>query len=173
MVLRLMRSVAVVCLFISACGVLVSEFLLIPILSSLSPHLGPFCLSVLLCWLVLDNITLALDLARALVPSRAESFMFLRLRVADQRVKLISARIDDEVASHGKTAEQLDILQERLNDGFLLALHWGLLASKVVVMARIERMATTRKDCDCESNRNSMFRLKYSRYHSGSKSYCI
>jgi hypothetical protein len=100
-----------------------------------------FMLSVTLCWLVLDNITLAFDLVHPHNTTQAECILLRRLRAADQHIKFIHAQFDDEKASHIRTAVQLDELEGRCRDGIHTAMHWSLLASKLIVLSRIERMA--------------------------------
>ena len=100
-----------------------------------------FIVSVMLCWLVLDNITLAFDLVHSHNTTQAECILLRRLRAADQHIKFIRAQFDDEKASHIRTAVQLDALEGRFRDGVHTAMHWSLLASKVIVLSRIEQMA--------------------------------
>ena len=100
-----------------------------------------FIVSVMLCWLVLDNITLAFDLVHSCTTTQSECMMLRRLRAADQHINFIRAQFDDEKTSHIRTAAQLDVLEGRFRDGVYTAMHWSLLASKVIVLSRIEKMA--------------------------------
>jgi hypothetical protein len=135
------RHMLIVCGFLMVCGLVMSEVLM-HLVVFFSPRFTSFCVSVIICWLVLDNLTLAFDLvALPHNTTQSECMMLRRLRAADQHINFIRAQFDDEKTSHIRTAAQLDVLEGRFRDGVYTAMHWSLLASKVIVLSRIEKMA--------------------------------
>jgi hypothetical protein len=139
------RDALVVCAFLTVCGLLMTDPLL-RIAAMFPPRLAAFSVAVTLSWLAVDNITLAFDLAAAQpqTTTPAESIILRRLRTVTQHIHLVLAQLDDEMVAHGKTAMRLDELEDRIRKGALTALHWSLLASKVAVIERVERMASRR-----------------------------
>ena len=59
------RNILIVSLFMTASGFVLSEMLLAFVLPLLSVRALVFALSALVCWLLLDNVTLAQDLFHA------------------------------------------------------------------------------------------------------------
>ncbi len=136
----LFRNFLVITIFLAASGFVLSEMLLA--LPLLSVRALVFALSALICWLLLDNVTLALDLLHATssTSTDGERHLLRSLSFASQRRALTLSQLEDEIASHRATALQLDLLSEQLNRARVTALHWSLLASKSIVISNIERI---------------------------------
>ena len=95
----LIRNVLVLCLFLGAVGFVLTEMLLtwaLPLLPSVRALVFP--LVVLICWLLLDAVTLAYDLARAEGnPSTEGERRVLRsLSYANRRRALVDAWLEGE-----------------------------------------------------------------------------
>lgn len=129
-------------LFLSACGLAMSEVLL-SAQQVLSARAFAFAVSVAVSWLVLDNLVLAADLARATqnTSTDCERELLRRLSLVNRRCDLLSARLDEEAALHRETAAKLDELQETRTD----AMHWNMLASKAVALNNIQQITMRRR----------------------------
>ena len=142
----IMRDVIVMCAFLSVCGASLAGPVML-LAAVLPPRVAAFAVSVILCWLFVDNITLAFDLADAVslpqTSTQAEVILLRRLRVVNHQINLVLAQLGAETVSHGRTAMRLDVLEDRFRDGVHTAMHWSLLASKVIVLERLERLANS------------------------------
>lgn len=136
------RGVLVICLFMIVSGLLLSEMLLAFVLPQLSVRVLVFALSALICWLLLDNVTLAADLAHATASTSTEGERHLlrSLLFSSRKRALIHSLLDGEIASHRETVLKLDLLLEKSSRATLTALHWSLLASKTIVMSNLQQM---------------------------------
>jgi hypothetical protein len=117
------------------------------VLPLLSVRALVFALSALVCWLLLDNVTLAQDLAHATASTSTdgERHLLRSLLFASRRRALTHSQLEEEIASHRATALQLDLLSEQSNRARITALHWSLLASKSIVVSNLERMQNDRR----------------------------
>ena len=143
----LFRNLIVIAIFISASGFVLSEMLLAFVLPLLSVRALVFALSALVCWLLLDNVTLAQDLAHATASTSTdgERHLLRSLLFASRRRALTHSQLEEEIASHRATALQLDLLSEQSDRARITALHWSLLASKSIVVSNLERMQNDRR----------------------------
>jgi hypothetical protein len=141
------RNILIVSLFMTASGFVLSEMLLAFVLPLLSVRALVFALSALVCWLLLDNVTLAQDLAHATASTSTdgERHLLRSLLFASRRRALTHSQLEEEIASHRATALQLDLLSEQSNRARITALHWSLLASKSIVVSNLERMQNDRR----------------------------
>ena len=147
----------IVCTFLTVSGLAMLEPLM-RLAAFLPPRLTAFIVAAVMCWLLLDNVTLAFDLVRAVAlpntTTQAERIMLRRIRAANQYSDFVRAQLDAEMAAHRETAARLDTeiiqhcrttsklrktLTEQHGNQMQTALHWSLLASKAVVMEKIER----------------------------------
>lgn len=144
---ELFRNFLIITIFLAASGFVLSEMLLAFVLPLLSVRALVFGLSALICWLLLDNVTLAQDLfhATASTSTDGERHLLRSLSFASQRRALTLSQLEDEIASHRATALELDLLSDQLNRARVTALHWSLLASKSIVISNIERMNKPRR----------------------------
>jgi hypothetical protein len=142
----LLRNFLVLTIFLAATGFVLSEMLLALVLPLLSVRALVFALSALICWLLLDNVTLAQDLSHATASTSTdgERHLLRSLMFANQKFALTHAQLEEEIVSHRATALQLDLLLEQLNRARVTALHWSLLASKSIVISNVERMKKPR-----------------------------
>ncbi len=122
------------------------------------PRLTAFIVAAVMCWLLLDNATLAFDLVQVAnqpnTTTKSERSMLRRIRAANQYSDFVRAQLDAEMAAHRETAEKFDMeilqhcrttsklrnnLTEQHGNQMQTALHWSLLASKVIVIEKIKR----------------------------------
>ena len=145
--LNLFRNILIVGLFMTASGFVLSEMLLAFVLPLLSMRALVFALSALVCWLLLDSVTLSHDLAHATANTSTdgERHLLRSLLFANRRRALTHSQLEEEIASHRETALQLDLLLEQSNRARITALHWSLLASKSIVVSNLERMQNDRR----------------------------
>ena len=144
---NLFRNILIVSLFMTASGFVLSEMLLAFVLPLLSVRALVFALSALVCWLLLDSVTLSHDLAHATANTSTdgERHLLRSLLFASRRRALTHSQLEEEIASHRATALQLDLLSEQSNRARITALHWSLLASKSIVVSNLERMQNDRR----------------------------
>jgi hypothetical protein len=117
------------------------------VLPLLSMRALVFALSALVCWLLLDSVTLSHDLAHATANTSTdgERHLLRSLMFASRKRDLANSQLVEEIASHRATALQLDLLLEQSDRARFTALHWSLLASKSIVISNIERIKKPRR----------------------------
>lgn len=128
--------------FLSVAGLALSEVLL-SLQQVLSARVFAFAVSVVLCWLVLDNVVLAADLSRTTqnTSTDCERELLRRLAGANQRFRMLRRQLDEESAFHRETAARLDKLEEDK----LALMHWGMLAAKTAALNNIQQMVMRRR----------------------------
>lgn len=142
----MLRNVLVIGLFLAGSGYVLTEVVLTLVLPLVSVRALVFVLMALICWFLLDNITLAQDLALATqsTSTDGERHLLRSLAFANRKRELAHSLLKDESAAHRETARQLDLLLEQSNRAKLTALHWSLLASKVIVMVHVPKIPARR-----------------------------
>jgi hypothetical protein len=148
----LLRNFLVLTIFLAATGFVLSEMLLAVVLPLLSVRALVFALSALICWLLLDNVTLAQDLfhATASTSTDGERHLLRSLMFANEKFRLAHAQLEEEIASHRATALQLDVLSERMKKARRVLIrsssdNWGLLAFKCIVTSNLVQMKKPRR----------------------------
>lgn len=139
--------------FLAGGGLILTELAL----RLLPARAAVFAASVLVCWLVLDNLTLASDLAGQRTPPTADSQTATEIhrkqttailralaheKAAHAATTAIFHTLAREKAAHAATAARLD----RFDDAVLAALHWSALASRVIVLTRMHRVVGGRRE---------------------------
>ena len=134
----LLRNVLVVGLFLAACGYVFTEMVLTLVSPLVSMRALVFVLTVLICWLLLDNIIIAYDLAHAAqdTSTDGERHLLRCLSLSNRKCALVHSLLEDEIAAHREIARQLD----RLQSVNLTALRWSVLASKTIVAYNVRKM---------------------------------
>jgi len=121
--------------FLSVCGLAMTEALL-ALQQILSARVFAFGVSVVVSWLLLDNVVLASDLARATqnTSTDGERELLRRLKIANRRYNLLGEELSKESAFHRQTAARLDQLEERRITSM------NMLASETIIPSNIQKM---------------------------------
>jgi hypothetical protein len=106
----LIRHVLVMGLFLGGSGFVLTEMVFTLLLPLISTRTLVFILMALICWLLLDSITLAQDLARATASTSTdgERHLLRSLSFANRKCATVHSFLGDEIAAHRETARRLD-----------------------------------------------------------------
>lgn len=106
----LIRHVLVMGLFLGGSGFVLTEMVFSLLLPLISTRTLVFILMALICWLLLDSITLAQDLARATASTSTdgERHLLRSLSYANRKCATVHSFLRDEIAAHRETARRLD-----------------------------------------------------------------
>jgi hypothetical protein len=126
----LIRNILIVGLFLGGSGFILTEMILAILLPLISVRSLVFILVVLVCWFLVDCITLAQDLKRATASTSTdgERHLLRSLTYANRKCELIQSFLNNEIAEHARTARKLD--QE-------------LASKKISVICRIRKMVSS------------------------------
>ena len=106
----LIRNVLVMGLFLGGTGFILTEMILALFLPLVSVRALVFILVTLVCWFLIDSITLAHDLERATASTSTdgERHLLRSLSYANRKCELIQSFLNNEIAEHARTARKLD-----------------------------------------------------------------
>jgi hypothetical protein len=107
----LIRHVLVMGLFLGGSGFVLTEMVFTLLLPLISTRTLVFILMALICWLLLDSITLAQDLARATATGTStdgERHLLRSLSFANRKCATVHSFLRDEITAHRETARRLD-----------------------------------------------------------------
>ena len=144
------KHLCVVASFLSVCGFVMTEVLVASLPQLLSVRAYVLAVSVIICWLSLDNLLLAWDLIVVVHEppawgAESELHLLRMVSYANQRRSVVLTSLHDEMASHLHTARRLDHLMPQMDEGILTALHWSTLASKFIIYSEIPRLREKRR----------------------------
>ena len=106
----LIRNLLVMGLFLGGSGLILTEVILALLLPLVSVRALVFILVALVCWFLLDSITLAHDLERATASTSTdgERHLLKSLSYANRKCELVHSFLKYEIAEHAETARKLD-----------------------------------------------------------------
>ena len=106
----MIRNVLIMGLFLGVSGFVLTEMILTLLLPLISVRALVFILMALICWLLIDCITLAYDLERATASTSTdgERHLLRSLSYANRKCAIIHSFLKDEIAEHSETARKLD-----------------------------------------------------------------
>jgi hypothetical protein len=106
----LIRNVLVVGFFLGGSGFILTEMILALFLPLVSVRALVFILVTLVCWFLMDSITLAHDLERATASTSTdgERHLLRSLSYTSRKCELVQSFLKHEIAEHANTARKLD-----------------------------------------------------------------